>query len=93
MSQNKKFNLVYLFLIILPLVTGFLVDNLDLSKTVSKNIINILFAVAIVGCVIVLRLNKTIGNNSLARYIFVGILAIFLFVYIYSLNSLSNFGF
>ena len=83
----------YFYLILLPIALSFLVRYLDLSKTILKNITNILFAVAIVGCFIIIRMNKKIGRNSLSRNVIVSLLAAFLIYYIFSLNSLSHFGF
>ena len=93
MTSPKKFYLIYFFGIILPLALSFLADSFSLSKALSKNIVNLLFGIAIISCVIVLRLNRMVGNNDLSRNIIIGALMIFLLYYIVSLNSLSSFGF
>jgi len=94
MSNNKKFSLLLLVLVILPVLIFIIKDNfIDFGPVKNNQLNNILLFLAILGCGIIFYLDHKLHNiKSIWRTLPI-VLGIILMILLYFGNSLSHFGF
>jgi len=98
MSQNKKFLAIFAIFIILPnlifLYSGSLEDIFNgFNLNDNSFLLLVILSIPILAAFYIIFLNYIRKINSVLWYILSGILAIVQFLFLYSIYSLSNFGF
>ena len=98
MSNNKKFLLVLLLTILLPLfllfyTPAFRDQNGVLSYSDNSVAFFLLMWIPIISCIYILFKNYLTKNHNIIWYITASLLGIVLVLFWYSVYSLSNFGF
>jgi membrane protein CcdC involved in cytochrome C biogenesis len=94
MSNNKKFSLILLGLVILPVLIFIFKDNfIDFGSARNNQLNNILLFLAILGCGTIFYLDhKQHNTGGIWRTLSI-VLGIILMILLYFGNSLSHFGF
>jgi hypothetical protein len=94
MNINKKFGLIFLVLVVLPIIIFIFRDSfVDLGSQGNNQLNNILLSISIVGCAIILYKNKKLENTKKIWYIIPTILVIVFLFILYVGNSISHIGF
>ena len=94
MTINKKFGLIFLVLVVLPVAMFVFQDSfLDLDSQDNNQLNNVLLSVAIIGCGVIFYKNKKLENAKNFWYVISITISILLISIIYIGNSISNFGF
>lgn len=99
MSNNKKFFLVFLFFVIIPISLAFLnyyfsgFNNFRWGYDHINQISKFAIWIGLLGCTYILYSNRSSGANNKFWYAFGTIILILLAIYEYIIYSLSNFGF
>ncbi len=92
MSINKKFGLIFLVLVVLPIIIFvYLLSSVYYSN--NRILFSILSLISIVSCVYIFYKNYTTKINNIFWYIIVTIFGLSTLFLWYTLNSLSHFGF
>lgn len=98
MSNNKKFLVVFILTVLLPLFLLFYLpvfrgrDNV-ISYSDNRILFSFLLWIPIISCVYIVFKNYTARNNNIIWYIIASLLGVILFLFWYAVESLSNFGF
>lgn len=90
--MNKKFGLIFLVLVILPIViAGYLLSSTYYSN--DRILFSILSLISIASCIYIFYKNYTTKLNNIFWYITSIIFGLGILSLWYILNSLSHFGF
>ena len=98
MSNNKKFLAVSALTILLPLFLLFYVpffrdQNGVISYSDNRVLFFFLIWIPIISCVYIIFKNYLTKTHNIIWYIVASLLGVMLFLFWYSIYSLSNFGF
>lgn len=98
MATNKKLFLILIILILIPLLHPFVFSCISRGEYFYEYGCNqisffIFSIVPLIGAIILGVLNRTSGYRSIKWYLISAFIIIISTLYLYSLYSLSNFGF
>jgi len=64
-NTNKKFGLIFLVLVILPIIIFIFKDGfIDLSSQENNQLNNVLLSIAIIGCGVIFYKNSRLGGQK-----------------------------
>ena len=94
MNTNKKFGLIFLVLVILPIMVFIFKDSfISLGSQKNNQLNNVLLSIAVIGCGVIFYKNKKSENAKKIWYVIPVIIIVFMVLVLYIGNSISHFGF
>jgi len=99
MTQNKKFGLIFILLVVLPVVSVCFINYSDDTgainiETSTRNLLNVItLIISIIGNVVVIILNYKSNGSKIFWYIIPIILLILLSFFLLIGYAVINFGF
>lgn len=99
MTNNKKFSLLFLGNVLLPVLlifgNNYLAEN-RLSEWSNSNrwiVSEVFYIIGILGCILILKENYKTNFHNRFWNIFIGLILVFLAILFFITISFSNFGF
>jgi|GEM_PF-5897826 len=94
MSVNKKFSLIFVFLVLVPLAASLVISSgMGIYYSHNRVLYSFLFLIPIISCVYIIRANYTNHLNNLLWYIISVVFGLGVSLFWYVANALSHFGF